>query len=300
MPLFGLDIGGTRIKAAVVGQDGSILVETAAATPSRLAEFRDTVRGMIESFDGWDAAGVACKGIINATTTRVDVLPGTLHYLEGFVLADLFPDGTVVKADNDARATMAGEIAWGAARGRRNALLATLGTGVGGAVLAEGRLVRGAGGVGGHLGHLTVEVDGGPCICGNHGCLETVFSAKAIEAEAFAAVNRGCATSLRADDLSCQSVFAAAAAGDPIAVWIRDRAIRRLGAALAGVVHLLDPEVIIVGGQIAEAGDALFSPLRREIHWRTESLLRRKVPVVATEVADTSGVAGAAALAMGC
>jgi glucokinase len=177
----------------------------------------------------------------------------------------------------------------------------TLGTGVGGAILADGKILRGAGGVAGHLGHITVLPDGPVCICGNRGCLETLFSARAIEAEAFAAIQLGVKTSLLDSNSrppNCDEVFECARQGDKIACLIVERAVTVLGGAIAGLVHAFDPEVVILGGQITRAGDFLLDPLRREVDWRTRTLLRRRVPVVKAQVADPSGVVGAAALAI--
>jgi glucokinase len=211
--------------------------------------------------------------------------------------------GVPVRADNDARVALAGELLWGAAHGCRNAVLLTLGTGVGGAAVVEGNLLRGSFGAGAHLGHLTVDPDGAVCICGNRGCLETVFSARAIEAEAISAVLRGCASKLRLQyhdriqKLTCQAVFDLAAEGDELAVAIRDRAVKYLAGAIAGIIFAFDPELVLVGGQIADAGDSLFTPLREQVHGRTRPYLRREVPVIATAIGDVSGVVGAAALA---
>jgi glucokinase len=196
---------------------------------------------------------------------------------------------------------LAGEVAWGAARGRKNAVMLTLGTGVGGGILADGRLLRGSTGVAGHLGHLTVDPDGPLCICGNRGCLETVFSARAIEAEAIGAVLRGCHSSLTdafSSDpraVTCEAVFTAAAAGDELARLICDRAVKYLAGAIAGIFGALDPEVVILGGQIAEAGPVLFDPLERQVTERARRLVGHDVPIVRAEIAEP-GIVGAAAL----
>src|SRR5262249_1306178 len=195
VPILGIDIGGTRLKAGLVDDAGAISSLTSTRTPATLSEFREEMARVL-CMPAASGAGIACKGIINSETTRVEVLPGTLHYLEGHLLSDFVTGVAVVRADNDARAALAGEMAWGAARGRRNAVMLTLGTGVGGGILAAGGMLRGSRGVAGHLGHLTVDPDGPVCICGNRGCLETIFSARAIEAEAIAAVLRGCDSSL--------------------------------------------------------------------------------------------------------
>lgn len=311
MAILGIDIGGTRIKAGVVAGDGTLGAHAAVGTPATLEDFRDALCDLARHIiDGAEieAAGFGCKGIINARSTRVDVLPGTLHYLEGHVLSELIAPvlgrRTPVFADNDARVALAGELAWGAARGHSDVVMLTLGTGVGGAILSGGRLVRGHSGVAGHLGHLTIDPDGPLCICGNRGCLETLFSSRAIESEAHAAVHRGVDSLLTrryAGDLqalTCEAVFETAREGDTAARLIVYEAVRALGAAIAGLVHALDPEIVIVGGQIAQAGDALFEPLTSEVQWRTHGLLRRTVPLVPPQVADASGVVGAAALTL--
>ncbi|MCS6951473.1 MAG: ROK family protein [Bryobacterales bacterium] len=308
MTLLGLDIGGTEIKAGLVDSSGRILRSASVATPGDLDTLRGTLAGVVARLAtgaALRAAGVAAKGIIDAATTRVEALPGTLSFLEGWLLADLMAPllpGTPVAADNDARAALAGELRWGAAQGRRDAVLLTLGTGVGGAVVANGRLLRGVGGVAGHFGHLTLDPDGPPCICGNHGCLETFFSARAIEAEAFAVVHRGCDTRLaelvRNGKLTCAAVFETAAAGDAQAKRIVERAARVLAAGIASLIHAYDPEAVIVGGQIAQAGEPLFAILRTEAAWRTRRLLRREVPIVPARFTAEAGLLGAAALAL--
>jgi glucokinase len=207
----------------------------------------------------------------------------------------------MIVADNDARVALAGEIAWGTARTYRNALMLTLGTGVGGAVLVDGRILRGSTGAAGHIGHLTIDPDGVLCICGNRGCLETVFSARAIESEAFSAMHRGVESKLLAcgsKPPSCAEIFELARQGDAVAAGIVRKAIAILGAALAGLAFLFDPEAIILGGQISAAGDLLLDPLREEIGWRTRPLLRREIPLLRSQLVDPSGVIGAAALAL--
>jgi glucokinase len=313
MTLLGIDIGGTRIKSGLVRETGELLVTRSVPTPVNLEGFRAALRDCAAALaDGAPAAvGVGCKGIIDPETTRIDILPGTLRFAEGLLLSEMvlagLPAPVPVRADNDARVAMAGEAVWGAARGRAHALMLTLGTGVGGAIIADGKLLRGHKGVSGHLGHLTMDPDGPLCICGNRGCLETFFSARAIEAEAVAVVHRGCDSVLTRRfageplRITCRDVFDAAGAGDTAARGIVDRGIQVLGAAIAGLLHAFDPEIVIVGGNIAEAGEALFAPLRREVAWRTRVLLAREVPIVPPQVADKSGVIGAAALALfGC
>jgi glucokinase len=307
--LLGIDIGWTQIKGATVDDAGAVTQSLRVDTPASLDEFRQALPRLIRQLSASAAAvtavGIGCKGIINPENTRVEVLPGTLHYLEGQLLSEIvapaLPAGVPIAADNDARVALAGEVAWGAARKCRNVVMLTLGTGVGGGVVADGRVLRGATGAAGHIGHLTVDPFGVLCICGNRGCLETVFSARTIESEAFAAIHRGTESRLLAhgDKLpSCAEVFELARQGDAVASDIIRKATVVLGGAIAGLAFVFDPELIILGGQISEAGDVLLGPLRAEVRWRTQGLLRREIPIVRSALVDPSGVLGAAALAL--
>jgi glucokinase len=307
LTVIGIDIGGTRVKAALVDEAGKVLASGQTATPASVDRVRSELAAMLNDLQKDRprvmAVGIGCKGIIDAASTEVLTLPGTLHHLEGQRLAELvsgaLPPGCPITADNDARVAMAGERVWGAARNCEDALLLTLGTGVGGAVLSGGRILQGAKGIAGHIGHLTVDSDGADCICGNRGCLETVFSARAIESEAYAAVHRGMASKLVGCGAtpSCEQVFACARNGDPVARRIVERATKVLGAAIAGLLFVIDPEVVILSGQIVESLDILLDRLRSEVEWRTKPLLRRTVRLVKSELVDPSGVLGAAALA---
>ena len=310
MVVLGIDIGGAQIKAGMVDEKGAILASRTIPTPADLDSFipslQSAIAWLLEATAPPAGVGVGCKGIINPDSTQVEMLPGMLHYLEGLRLSDLvgLPADVPVFADNDARVALAGEVVWGAAQGLHNVVMLTLGMGVGGAVLVNGQLLRGQGGVAGHLGHITVESDGLPCSCGNRGCLETVFSARAIEGEAWSAVHRGCASSLtrlfreQPQLASCRTIFQAAREGDELAKSIVSKAIRKLGAAAAGLLHVFDPEVVILGGQVADAGADLLVPLQEEVWSRSRGLLGRDVPIVEQKVADKSGIVGAAGLAM--
>src|ERR1039458_6053075 len=186
----------------MVDNQGAILASRTIETPPDLEGFVPALHEAIEWLTAATAqpegVGIGCKGLINPRNTEVEILPGTLHYLEGLRLSDLvgLPVEVPVFADNDARVALAGEMVWGAAKGSDNVVMLTLGAGVGGAVIANGQLLRGHAGVAGHLGHLTVDPDGPLCSCGNRGHLETVFSARAIEGEAWSAVHRGCPSTL--------------------------------------------------------------------------------------------------------
>jgi len=308
MVVLGIDIGGAQIKAGMVDEKGAILASRTIPTPPDLDGFmpslHEAIQWLLEATDKPAGVGVGCKGIIDPDSTRVEALSGPLHFLEGLFLSDVvgLPADVPVFADNDARVAMAGEMVWGAAKGHDDVVMLTLGMGVGGAVIAGGHLLRGHSGVGGHLGHITVDPDGAMCMCGNRGCLQTVFSARAIEGEAWAAVHRGCSSSLtrlfreQPQLASCRTIFQAAREGDGLAQEIVTRAIRGLGAGIAGLLHVFDPELVILGGHVADAGADLLVPLQEEVWRRSRGLLGREVPLVEQQVADKSGIVGAAGL----
>jgi glucokinase len=310
MVVLGIDIGGAQIKAGMVDEEGAILASRTVDTPPDLEGFlpslHDAIRWLLEATALPAGVGVGCKGIINPDSTLVEVLPGSLHYLEGLRLADLvgLPSDVPVFADNDARVALAGEMVWGAAKGCQNVIMLTLGMGVGGAVIANGHLLRGHAGVAGHLGHLTVDPDGPLCACGNRGCLETVFSARAIEGEAWAAVHRGCHSTLtrlfrsQPQLATCRTIFQAASEGDELSQSIIGKAIQGLAAGIAGLLHVFDPEAVILGGHVVDAGAELLVPLREEVWARSRGLLCREVPILEQQVADKSGIVGAAGLVM--
>jgi glucokinase len=308
--VLGIDIGGNQIRGGMVDDAGAILASRTIQTPGDLDAFlpalQDAVRWLVETNGLPAGVGVGCKGIIDPDSTRIESLHGSLHYLQGLRIVDLvgLPLEVPVFADNDARVALAGEMVWGAAKGLDDVLMLTLGNGVGGAALVNGQVLRGRSGIAGNLGHLTLEPHGAICSCGNRGCLETVFSARAIEAAAAAAVRRGCDSVLtrlfreQPNLATCRTVFQAAREGDAVAGTIVRDAIRGLAAGLAGLLHIFDPEVVILGGHVADAGLDLLLPLQEEVWARTRGLLAREVPIVEQQVADKSGIVGAAGLAM--
>lgn len=310
MVVLGIDIGGTQIKAGMVDELGAILASRTVETPVDLEGFvpslHDAIRWLLEATTLPAGVGVGCKGIINPDSTLVEVLPGALHYLEGLRLSDLvgLPIDVPVFADNDARVALAGEMVWGAAKGYENVIMLTLGAGVGGAVIANGQLLRGHNGMAGYLGHLTLDPNGLPCSCGNRGCLETVFSARAMEGEAWSAVHRGCPSTLtrlfreQPQLATCRTIFQAASEGDELSQFIVGKAIHNLAAAIAGLLHVFDPQVVILGGHVVDAGAELLTPLRDEVWARSRNLLGREVPLLEQQVADKSGIVSAAGLVM--
>jgi glucokinase len=299
---IGVDIGGTGIKAAIVGLRGELLESFYEPSPRTVSALRDFVRSVVKRVKApVQGIGVGCKGIIDAKSTRVKSSPGDLCFLEGQLLSEVIGAGDVsVCAENDARVALIAEVLWGAARGRRNVVMLTLGTGVGGAVLVDGVVLHGAEGAAGHLGHTTIDPRGGLCICGNYGCLETYFSSRAIESDYWAHMHRAAPAKLSISSTgevpNPEAIFRAAADGDECARYVVDRALEYLGAALVSFLHTFDPEIFILGGNIVAAGPQLIAPIQDKIARRTRTLLGREVPIVFQKLVGYGGVAGAAGL----
>ncbi len=299
---IGVDIGGTGIKAAIVGLNGELLDCAHAPSPRSIPALRDFVQSVVKrAKTPVRGIGIGCKGIIDCASTRVKSLPGDLHFLEGHFLSEAIGAGDLLLcADNDARVALIGEVLWGAARGRRNVVMLTLGTGIGGAVLVDGIVLRGANGAAGHLGHITIDPRGGLCICGNYGCLETRFSSRAIESDYWAHIHRAAPAKLSISSTgqvpNTESIFCAAADGDECARYVVDRALEYLAAALVSFLHTFDPEIFILGGNIVAAGPQLVAPIQDKIARRTKILLGREVPIVFQTLVGYGGVAGAAGL----
>jgi len=299
---IGVDIGGTGIKAGIVGRSGELFETAHEPSPRSISALRDFVHSVVKRAGvPLLGIGVGCKGIIDANSTCVKSSPGDLCFLEGKLLSEVIGAGDVpVCAENDARVALIGEVLWGSARGKRNVVMLTLGTGVGGAVLVDGAILHGANGAAGHLGHITIDPRGGLCICGNYGCLETRFSSRAIESDYWAHMHRAAPATLSISSTgevpNPEAIFRAAANGDECARYVVDRALEYLSAALVSFLHTFDPEIFILGGNIVAAGLQLIAPIQDKIARRTRTLLGREVPIVFQKIVGYGGVAGAAGL----
>jgi glucokinase len=265
----GIDLGGTEIKAAAFRlPDGELLAKATSATrdgeavsgePAFLVGARDLL-AKLEGQAGGTAAclGVSAPGLADAAGVAIRYMPGRLDGLEGLEWGDALGRGRVPVL-NDAHAALVGEAWRGAADRYDDVVMLTLGTGVGGAAMCGGTLLRGARGRAGHLGHMTVDFEGAPDICGMPGSLEDTIGNATIGE--------------RADGrfATTHELVAAHAGGDAFATEVWLRSLRALAASIASLVNILDPRAVIVGGGIAEAGEQLFAPLEallREREWQ--------------------------------
>jgi glucokinase len=290
----GIDIGGTNVKAVAVALDGTVLHRTTTATADGTgtpANWITAARGAIEEFttrcqSSPSAVGVCAPGLAANDERCIAHLPGKLPGLAGIDWTEALGRSHVVPVLNDGHAALLGECWVGAARGRLHVVMLTLGTGIGGAVLADGRLLRGAIGRAGHIGHLSLDPEGPVSITGMPGALEVFVGDYTV------------AQRTNGRFANTAALVAAHRAGDPAAsrVWLES--VRRLACAIGSCINLFDPEVVVLGGGIAQAGDALLVPLAREIErveWRPGG---HQVPVIAAALGDAAGGIGAAGYAL--
>jgi glucokinase len=305
---IGLDVGGTKIAAARVAADGSILASRRAPTPAQ--DMGRTLETMVEAAravmtDDVEAVGIGAAGLVETATGVLTFAPNlawrNVHLVE-HVRAAL---GVPAIADNDATAAAWGEYRFGAGRGSHDLLLVTVGTGIGGGIVTDGRIYRGAHGFAAEIGHIIVEPGGPLCGCGNHGCWEQVASGHAIERAGREAAERyphsGIARLAEGVParVSGSVVTRAAMDGDETARTILAKVGRRLGEGLAGLVNILDPDVVVIGGGAVAAGDLLLEPARRAFSGAVEApAFRPSVPILPAELGNDAGMVGAAALAL--
>ncbi len=252
--VIGLDLGGTSVKGIALTTDGAeIARDHQAFDLSQPMAFAATVKQCLARLEALgsiraSAVGLSAPGLAAADGRSIAFMPGRFPGLEGFDWSG-FLDRREVPVLNDARAALLGEVWQGAARGATNVVLLTLGTGVGGAAMVDGRLLSGHVGKAGHLGHLSLDPEGPLGITGTPGSLEDAIG------------NHNIAARSQGRFPSTHELIAAHAQGDRFAseVWVRS--VRALAAAIVSLTNVLDPEVVIVGGRIAGAGEALISAI---------------------------------------
>jgi glucokinase len=312
--IIGVDLGGTNIVVGAVPEDGSALYG--------LATRRTPVTDGPEAVVDLIAAMVkGCMADVHATCGDVEIAgvgvgaPGPLDTARGIVL--LAPNlgwrdmplrdrvSQVVSLpatlDNDANCAVFGEWWRGAARGARVVAGITIGTGVGGGIVIDGKLFHGASDIAGEIGHTTVDLNGRRCKCGNYGCIEAYASGPAIAARAVEGVEAGASSTLPSyvgNDLSqidAGVVYQAAHDGDEFAREVVRDTARFLGATVANIVNMLNPDVVVICGGVTLAGDQLFAPLREEVRRRAFKPAHAACRIVPGTLSGTAGVYGAVA-----
>jgi glucokinase len=308
MHAIGIDIGGTKIAGALVDSQGQIILEERVPSPAGDPEAMvDAVVGLIERLSANHeviGAGVAAAGFIDADQSTIIYAPNISWRNEPFKAKLEAKLDIPVIIENDANAAGWAEFRYGAGRGYKHMIMLTIGTGVGGAVIADSRMLRGGFGIAGELGHLRVVPDGLLCGCGQHGCLESYASGSALlrAAKELAASGDPAGARLReieaeAGQLSGLEVYKAILENDEGALRILGELGSWLGQAIGSLVAVLDPEVVVIGGGVSAAGDLLLGPIREAyLEHLPARGYRPELKITTAEFVNDAGVVGAADL----
>ncbi len=286
MRSIGIDIGKTNVKAVTLDGSGQAIGQEETATPND-AGVVDVVRAMIRSQMDADGnkpkcLGISAPGLASPDLKMIAALPGGQPAIEGIDWSKLFDWPTRVPVLNDANAALYAEAQSGAAAGHQHAMMLTLGTGVGGAVMVNGQLVHGRTGKAGHLGHISIHPDWEKSILGMPGSLEYAFGDWSV----------GQRTGGRYD--TTKDLVDAHTSGNEQATQDWLDAIRHLARGIVSLTNVLDPEVVVIGGGITKAGDTLFAPLKNavaELEWNPTG---QRVPIVPAQLGADAGAIGAA------
>ncbi len=308
--VFAVDLGGTHLRAAIIDENGHIHfrlkqktpetddpqeIVSALITAARICDERSEAEGKSIGL-----ISVVVPGTVNVAARKIVTVPN-LPCLDSFDLTPALQDalGRPVILENDANAAAVGEMWQGAARKHRTIVCVTLGTGVGGGIILDRKLWHGVNDSAAEIGHTCVEPFGGvACGCGSRGCLEVYASATAIVRMAREGRPRHPSSSLNAtDDLTAESVFVAGKAGDVLALEVFHRMGDYLGIGLANLINILNPEMIVVGGGVANGWELFEQHMRHQVDEHAFPLPASEVKIVPAECGDDAGLLGAARLA---
>ena len=311
--VVGIDLGGTNIVVGTVAEDGSELIGLVSeptlpeqGSDAVVARIVKLARASLAEARGKTVAGVGIgsPGPLDTARGLVLLTPNlgwTNFPLRDRVTAELGLPGTL---DNDANCAVFGEWWRGAARGAKHVVGLTIGTGIGGGIVLDGQIYHGASDIAGEIGHMTIDSTGRRCKCGNYGCLEAYASGPAIAARAVEGVEAGAETSLpdyvRGDltQITAQVIYEAAHDGDEYAREVVHETAKVLGAGVANIINIFNPQVVVICGGVTLAGDQLFVPLRSEVKRRAFKPAVNACRIVPGELTGTAGVYGAAAVFM--
>lgn len=309
---IGIDVGGTNVKIALVDGEGKIIYSNTVPTYAQMGyeytvnnikqAIRDLMKETNTDSKDIEAIGFDFPGQVDYQTGVVKLapnIPGWVNVPIAQMIEEEFNIPT--KIDNDVRCAALGEMKFGAGRGCKNFVCITVGTGIGSGLVINGELVRGAANAAGEIGHIKLQMNDGPiCGCGDTGCLEAFASGPAIVAMAQEYLKGGKSTKYRemaADgEITPYIVAKAAEAGDPVAKRIFEKVGTYIGMGLVSVINLLNPEKVIIGGGVAEAGDLLLDPIRKTIKERAMVVAGNSVEIVRAELGNSAGVIGASML----
>lgn len=305
----GVDLGGTAIKVGICNQEGELLhtyegpTEKEKGPETVIDNIVKYVRYIVEQSPyEWEHVVGVGAGVAGFTDLRsgVILLAPNIGFRDVPIRAILEDRlGKNIRIDNDANVAALGEAWSGAGKGVMDCVCYTLGTGVGGGIIINGKIYQGFSGLAGEIGHISVvpDLEAIQCGCGKTGCLETVSSATGIIRMAVEAVERGDHTSLSSiEKITAKDIFDAAKEGDEVSIRIVNRAAYYLGKSMAAIAATLNPERFIVGGGVSKAGDILFSRIREVFAELTPEPLQKGVEIIPAKLGNDAGIVGAAGL----
>ena len=304
---IGIDLGGTTVKAALCAPDGTLLHKQSAPTPTGdaaglCAAMKQLALGLCAAQgaapEQITSIGIGVPGSFDKATCTLKF--GTNLGMNNVCFADAFrPDfGCTVQLDNDANCAALGEVTAGAAKGAKNMVMVTLGTGVGGGIIIGGKLYTGCNGIAGEVGHMVIRQGGERCGCGREGCLEAYASAASFVrfAERALAAGRGSRLQAHAGHLNAKMICDAVDEGDTLACELFDEYCVSLSCGLANFINIFQPEAIVLGGGLAGYGEKLLAPLRRLTLPQTFRSDGRNTEIVCASLGNDAGLIGAAML----
>ena len=301
---IGIDLSGSKLRAATVSGDGQIgeRRESPVEREGLVAQVSQVVNDLRQTTSNIGAIGIAIPGLVNRQSDRVIAsrfLPATVR---GDLHAELMEKtGLRVELENDANAAAYGEYKVGAGRGSRDLFYITIGEGIGGAIILDGKLWTGASGFAGEVGHITIDTEGSECQCGNTGCLETVASAPNIVRRANERLNRDSTSSLSKlatnKDFTADDMAREAKEGDDFAMMMIERTGKYIGTGVASVINLLNIERIVLGGGVMAAGDLILNPIIEEAKKRAFQPCFEATEILAAVLGSDAATLGAALLA---
>jgi len=311
--IIAVDIGGTQIRAALCNREGHILHRVAHPTQAQegpeavIGRIKEAIRQAAGQHLGEvQAIGIASAGPLDpweGVIIKAPNLPGWEQVPLRALLEEEF--GLPVYLGNDANLAALAEQRFGAGKGTRHLIYITHSTGIGGGIIVDGRMLLGSKGLGAEVGHIVLDIDGPRCGCGGIGCLEAMAAGPAIARNAVQAIQAGRETlilELVDGDLSritAKEVNKAAQQGDPLGIELIRQAGELLGIGLVSLIHLFNPEIIVIGGGVSKAGELLFKPVRETVRARCMAEdYWRNMPIVPAALGDDVGLMGAMALVL--
>ncbi|HEX73693.1 MAG TPA: ROK family protein [Dehalococcoidia bacterium] len=314
LPVLAIDLGGTKIITAIISNSGQVIAkdyqltladESSQSVIERISSAIDHLLSL-RNIDSSQLASIsiAAAGAIDfnkGLVTSSPNLPGWNDVPLRDIVKEKYRVNTFLL--NDASAAALGEHRLGAGSGVSNLIYLTVSTGIGGGIIINGKLYSGQCGGAGEIGHMTIDVNGPRCNCGNIGCLEVLASGTAVAKEAIRRIRQGERSSInemvggKIEDITADKVGAAAQEGDSLALEIVSQAATYLGVGMVNLVNIFNPEMIIVGGGVSKMGDLLLNPARQVVKERAFQLSAQVVRIVLAHLGEDAGVLGAAIFA---